>query len=69
MENRSSAAETMCPMRGPLEMTFRLGKMEASGDFAKLFHWNNQDKCLARGDQRANEHFLPGVLTSMREKA
>lgn len=40
----------------PLELTFRLDKMEVTGDFDKQFPRNDKNKCLPRVDQRANAH-------------
>lgn len=32
VENGSNAAEKLCPTRGPLELTFRLDRLEVTGD-------------------------------------
>lgn len=61
VKNGSIAAEKLCSIR-PLELTFRLDKMEVTGDFDEQFHWNNKDKCLSGVDQRASAQFFPGVL-------
>lgn len=62
VKNGPIAVEKLCSLR-PLELTFRLDKMEVTGDFDEQFHWNNKDKCLAGVDQRGNAQFFPGVLT------
>lgn len=60
VENGPNAAEK-CSITGPLELTFRLGKMEATGNFGEQFHWNNRDKHLTGVDQKAYAQFFPGV--------
>lgn len=49
-------------MREPLELTFRLGKMEVTGDSDEQFHWNSKDKRLNGMDQRASVQSFPGVF-------
>ena len=43
IQDESNAAE-MCPTRGPLEQTFRLGKMDFTRDSDEKFHWNSREK-------------------------
>lgn len=54
-------------LRGPLELTFRLGEMEVMGDFDEQFH-QNRDKHLTGVDQRANAQFFPVVLMFNKRK-
>lgn len=61
VENRSKAAEKLCPTRGPSELTFRLDKMEVIGDFDEQLGWNDRDKCPAGVDQRAKAQVFPRV--------
>ena len=44
IQDESNAAEVLCPSRGPLELTFRLGKMEFTRDSDEKFHWNSREK-------------------------
>lgn len=60
-EYGSDAAEKLCPMSGPLELTFRLDKIEVTGDFDEQFHWNNRDKCWTGWIKEHMYDFFPGV--------
>lgn len=41
IKNGSIAAEKLYSIR-PLELAFRLDKMEVTGDVDEQFHWNNK---------------------------